>query len=85
MVGANVTKTVELFGAARSAISKIMTAFEKKEKPPHGSKTLEKNEGCLIGTVGLLRRLLGRITRMQHRKLLQSVMIIPRIQFPQKL
>ena len=29
MTGASVTKTVELFGVARSAVLKVMTAFEK--------------------------------------------------------
>ena len=32
MVGTGVTKTAELFGIARSAVLKVMTAFEKEGK-----------------------------------------------------
>ena len=84
LVGANVTKTAELFVVTKSTVSKIMTSFEK-EGNPEWSKTLEKSEYYLIGTVTLLRGLLGRITRKHLRKLQQSLMIISRTQSPQKL
>ena len=78
---ASVTKTAELFAVARSTVSKLMTAIQKE-----GKTLLKQNFGsCLIGTVGLLRGLLGRITKIQFRKLQQSLMTISRTQFPQNL
>ena len=81
MAGTRVTKTAELFGVARSAVLKVMTAFEKEGKN-HRRQTLEESESCLIGTIGLLYGLLERITRIQLQKLLQNLMTSSRTQFP---
>ena len=59
--------------------------WKKKEKRPHWSKTLEESKSCLIETVRLLRGLLERITKIQLRKLQQSLMTISRTQLSQKL
>ena len=41
IVGASVTKASELFGVARSTVSKVMTAFEKERK----TSSLKQNSG----------------------------------------
>ena len=84
MEGTDITKTADLFGLARSTVSKVMNEFKKKRKKPlHWSKTQEERK--LLGTVGFLRGFLGRITRIQLRKLQQNFMTISRALFFQKL
>ena len=61
MAGVNITKNPELFGVARSTVSKIMTAFGKE-----GKKHLTEAK------LRLLRRSLRRITKIQLLKLQQS-------------
>ena len=81
MAGARIPTTADLFGVVRITVSKIMTAFEKERKTSL-KKNREERENSPIGIVGLLRRLLGRIIKIQLQKLQQSLIIITRTQFP---
>ena len=65
MAGAGVTKTAELFGIARNSVLKVMTAFEKEGKTSSLKQNSGKNRKFLIGIVGLLGGLSGRIIRIQ--------------------
>ena len=44
MAGSGVRKNTELFGVARSTVSKVMTAFEKEEKHLTEIKLMKKAE-----------------------------------------
>ena len=43
MVGASVTKTVQMFGISRGTISKVMIAFEKEKKTSQQSRSLSES------------------------------------------
>ena len=65
MAGACVTKIVELFGRARSTVSKVWTAFEKEGQ----TSSLKQNSGRKWKLSDRDRR-----TRIQFQKLQQSFM-----------
>ena len=82
MAGASATKTAELFRVSRSSASNVMTLFKKGKTT--SLKLWKKVKAVIQESDGPLGGLLGRITRMQLRKLLLSLMTISGIHFPHK-
>ena len=73
MVGANVTKTVQMFGVSRGSVSKIMIAFEKEKKTSRQSTSLAESQSCLRKTIGLYIKLLERTVELRRLKLLLTL------------
>ena len=46
MVGASITKTVQMFGISRGTVSKVMIAFEKEKKTSQQSTSLAESQSC---------------------------------------
>ena len=76
--GASGTKTVDLFGVQRNTLPKVMTAFEKEGK----TSSLKHNSGrkrkLSYRDRRTFRGFFRKITRIQHYKSEQSLMIISR-------
>ena len=71
-VGANVTKTAQMFGASRDSVSKVMIAYEKEKKTSsvkhkynRKSKLLERDRRTYI-------KFLARTVELRCLKLLLS-------------
>ena len=80
----SIIRTSESFGVAKRSLENNVSNWERRKSLLIEVK-LDESENCLIGTVGLLSRLFGKINLIHLRKLQLSLMTISRTQFPQKL
>ena len=85
IVGASVTRTVQMFGLSRRTVSKIMIAFEEEKKTSQQSISLAENRSCQRETVELYIELFERTVKLRHLKLLLSLINTLRTICPQKL
>ena len=85
MVGASVTKTIQMFGISRGTVSKVMIAFEKKKE----NVSAKYNSGRKPKLSERDRQNLYRIVRKHRRttvlKITSEINEHLRTIFPQKL
>ena len=69
IAGSNLTKRAELFGVAKSTVSKVTTVFEEEGK----SSSLKQNSGRKRKISDRNRRILSRIVRKDHQKIAPKI------------